>query len=106
MGSRLGDVEGQLSENTQIIKALVHRTDELDAKFDGLLHTVVTKEAIASMATKDDLAHLVTKEDLTKIEARLDRIEQNQLTQGESINILALRQLQQDSEIALLKKAK
>ncbi len=29
------EIKGQLDENTQIIKALLHRTEELDAKFDG-----------------------------------------------------------------------
>jgi hypothetical protein len=85
---RLESIEVQQRENTDIVKALIHRTDELDAKFDGLLLTTATKESI------------------DQIDKKLDIITQLQLTQGESINILALRQLQQESEIALLKKAK
>lgn len=53
--SELSAVKGQLDENTQIIKVLMHRTEELDAKFDGLLHTAATKDAIAKLATKEDL---------------------------------------------------
>lgn len=49
------NIEIQLNENTQIIKALIHRTEELDAKFDGLLHNTATKEALDKLATKDDI---------------------------------------------------
>lgn len=35
----MAEVKGQTRENTDMLKALIHRTDELDAKFDGLLHT-------------------------------------------------------------------
>ena len=55
---RLDNLEGQVSENTNFIKALLHRTDELDAKFDGLLHTTLTKDAISHLATKEDIAAL------------------------------------------------
>jgi len=46
------NIKGQLDENTQIIKALIHRSDELDAKYDCLLHTTATRDSI------DDLRHL------------------------------------------------
>ena len=55
---RMSNVEGQLSENTGYIKALLHRTEELDAKFDGLLNTSVTKECLAGLADKSDIARL------------------------------------------------
>ena len=32
-----------------------HRTDELDAKFDGLLHASATRDSIASLNSKFDL---------------------------------------------------
>lgn len=86
--NRLGDVEGQLSETNQIVRALMHRTDELDAKYDGLLHTAATRESV------------------DRLEAKIDRILATQATQGESINILALRQLQTEAEVSGLKKAK
>lgn len=50
------NIEIQLTENTQIIKALMHRTEELDAKFGGLMHNTVTKEALDKLATKKDIA--------------------------------------------------
>lgn len=55
---RMSNVEGQLSENTGYIKALLHRTEELDAKFDGLLNTSVTKDCLAGLADKSDIARL------------------------------------------------
>ena len=58
---RLDNLEGQVRENTDFIKAVLHRTDELDAKFDGLLHTTLTKDAISHLATKDDVASLDVK---------------------------------------------
>lgn len=59
--NRLDNLEGQVRENTDFIKAILHRTDELDAKFDGLLHTTLTKDAISHLATKDDVASLDVK---------------------------------------------
>jgi hypothetical protein len=61
---QLGEVKGQLDENTQFIKLLLHRTEEFDAKFDGLLHTTVTKDTIAHLATKEDIAALDSKIDV------------------------------------------
>ena len=83
---KMTGIESQLRENTDIIKAIVHRTDELDAKFDGLT---------VNMA-----------KGFERVEERLEKIEQIQVTQGESINILAMRQFQNDTDIAALKKAK
>lgn len=84
----ISEVKSKLKENTDIIKALIHRTEELDAKYDDLLHTTATKEVIE------------------RLESKMDKMLANQATQGESINILALRQLQAESEINALKKAK
>jgi len=81
----MSEVKGELKENTDLINALMHRTEELDAKHDGLLHTTSTKESIE------------------RLEAKIDKILATQITQGESINILALRQLQTEAEIAALK---
>lgn len=52
---RLENVEGQVKENNVFIQALIHRTDELEAKFDGLLHTTATKDSINTLNTKFDL---------------------------------------------------
>ena len=51
----LSNINSQLNENTQIVKALLHRSDELDAKYDCLLHTTATKDAITSLDTKFDI---------------------------------------------------
>jgi len=59
--NRLDNLEGQVRENTDVIKALLHRTGELDAKFDGLLHTTLTKDAISHLASKDDIVSLDVK---------------------------------------------
>lgn len=59
--NRLDNLEGQMQENTDFVKALLHRTDELDAKFDGLLHATLTKDAISHLATKEDIASLDVK---------------------------------------------
>ena len=59
--NRLDNLEGQVKENTDFIKAVLHRTDELDAKFDGLLHTTLTKDAICHLATKEDIVSLDVK---------------------------------------------
>lgn len=43
------------------VKALLHRTEEIDTKFDGLLHTAITKDALSNLATKEDIANLNNK---------------------------------------------
>jgi chromosome segregation ATPase len=45
-------IKDQLDENTQLICALLHRTEELDAKYDGLLNNTATKDAIANIDSK------------------------------------------------------
>ncbi len=52
---RLENLEGQVKENNSFIQALIHRTDELEAKFDGLLHTTATKDSITTLNSKFDL---------------------------------------------------
>ena len=42
-------LQGQTIENTDMIKALVHRVDELDAKFDGLLVNTASKESVENI---------------------------------------------------------
>lgn len=55
---KIENLEGQVSENSSYIRALLHRTEEMSAQFDALLHTTVTKEALAGLATKEDIADL------------------------------------------------
>lgn len=85
--NRLNNVESQLSETNQIVKALMHRTEELDAKYDNLLNVTATRDSVV------------------RLEIKIDKILATQITQGESINILAIRQLQVEADIAALKKA-
>ena len=47
-------IKGQQSENSNYIQALLHRSEELDAKFDGLLHTTASKDAFKSLDAKLD----------------------------------------------------
>lgn len=61
MLNRLDNIEGQVKESNGFIQALLHRTDELDAKFDGLLHATLTKDAISHLATKEDISSLDVK---------------------------------------------
>ena len=58
---KVDDIKGQQDEDTRLISALMHRTEKLDAKFDGLLHNTLTKDAIADLATKEDIASLDAK---------------------------------------------
>jgi multidrug efflux pump subunit AcrA (membrane-fusion protein) len=88
LAARLENVEGQLSETNGIVKALIHNTEELNAKYDGLLNITASKEAV------------------DRIEKKVDKLIEIQVVQGESINILALRQLKTESEIEALKKAR
>jgi len=52
---RIDNLEGQVKENNDFIQALIHRTDELEAKFDGLLHTTATKDSIITLNSKFDV---------------------------------------------------
>jgi len=49
------EIKGQLNENTEMIKALVHWTEELDAKYENLLHSTATKDSIVNLDSKFDL---------------------------------------------------
>ncbi|MDU4959245.1 MAG: hypothetical protein E6X17_01075 [Sporomusaceae bacterium] len=80
---------------------------------------MATKEEIAKLATKEEIAKLDAKVEqygqiqqddvkglLELMDKKLDQLSANQITQGESINILALRQLQIESQFAALQKVK
>ena len=40
----------------EMAKTRLHRTEESDAKFDGLLHTTVTRDMITQPTTKDEVS--------------------------------------------------
>ena len=48
---------------------------------------------------------MATKESLAAVEAKIDRMTAIQTTQGESINLLAMKQFQTEVEVSQLKKA-
>lgn len=77
LNRRLNNVEGQLGENSAYIKALLHRSEELDAKFDGLLNSTATQESLAVLASKRDIAELDAKINV-KFEILNDRIYNNE----------------------------
>ena len=84
--NRLENVAGQLQENMVILRALEHRTEVLGAEFHGLLLNTATKDSVA------------------RLEAQIEQIASNQTIQGESVNIIAMRQLQVESEMNVLRK--
>lgn len=79
-------VKSQLDENTRIINVLLHRTEELDAKFDGLLLTTATKESIARLEAK-----MATKEDIDRL--------------AHDVNFLVRKAAEHDDDIRRLRKA-
>jgi len=83
--NQFSEVNTQLSETNQIVKALMHRTDELDAKFDGLLNTTVTKTALA--------------ESESRITLKLDRM-------AGDLSFLLRKAVDHDDEIRELRRAK
>ncbi len=87
--TQLGELEPikiQLDENTRIAKALLHRTEELDAKFDGLLLATATKESIARLEAK-----MASKEDIDRL--------------AHDVNFLVRKAAEHDEDIRRLRKA-
>jgi chromosome segregation ATPase len=82
----MADVKGQLTENTDFIKALLHQTAELDAKFDGLLSTTATKEAVQRIEGK-----MATKKGLSAL--------------AEDVNFMVRKIIDHDDAIRILQKA-
>lgn len=46
------EIRTQQHENSEFIQALLHRTEELDAKLDGLAINTASKEAVADLDAK------------------------------------------------------
>lgn len=53
--TRLDAIETQQHENTDFIQALLHQTEELNAKYDGLLNITVSNESFAKLEKKIDV---------------------------------------------------
>jgi hypothetical protein len=85
-------------------------------KLKNIEANMVTKDelaaAIAKLPTREELHHAIAEQQkdimamLEIMDKKLNTIQETQVVQGESVNILAMRQLQSESEIAALKKAK
>lgn len=85
-------MQQQLDENTQMLKAILHRQDETDAKLDNLsldvhkLHGIVTANTQKLDALNDDVA------ELKKVENK----------QESTLNILSRRSLEQEEMLRRL----
>ncbi|MBU2699082.1 hypothetical protein Ga0466249_000161 [Sporomusaceae bacterium BoRhaA] len=62
--ARLERIEGQLDENTQLIRGLMHNVETLGVEVDGLKVTTLTKESIAHLATKEDIVAIANVQQL------------------------------------------
>ena len=81
------------------------RLDKLEKRMDEIQNGVQVKNNIRT-SFDDVSSKMVTQEELERLENFVNKLAAIQVTQGESISILALRQLQTESEVAVLKKAK
>jgi len=98
---RVDEVESTLTERIDKVEsALTKRIDEVESTLTAKVDALDTKVERYGQSQQDDVKAL-----LELMDKKLDRISENQIIQGESINILALRQLQTESELAALKKA-
>ncbi|EAX47462.1 conserved hypothetical protein [Thermosinus carboxydivorans Nor1] len=120
------NMQSMQKELTAIRREMATKDDiaRLDAKIDAVKSEL--KADIAALDAKveqygyiqqQDVYHLLqhidkkldnvaTKDDMCRLEAKIDKIIATQTIQGESINILAMRQLHTESELAAFKQAK
>lgn len=89
INTRLSSVETNMATKEDIVK-LEQRFDQLDDKLEKDVHEVLKR----------------TYDKIEIVDKKLDSIAATQNVQGESINILAMRQLQTESEFATFRKAK
>jgi len=78
----------QQDENNRLIGALLHRTEEMDARFDGLLHNTASKESITDLSEQHNSMH-----------QRLDRMAMD-------VNFLVRKAAEHEADIFEFKKAK
>ena len=85
--------------NEEFQRLVLEKLDKLEKKMD---------QAKDNLGTSFDnvSSRVVTREELECLEKVVNKLAATQTTQGESINILALRQLQTEADVATLKKAK
>lgn len=83
MGTRV-----QQDENNRLIAALLHRTEEMDARFDALLHNTASKEMTTEISQQQHMIH-----------HRLDRIAMD-------VNFLVRKAAEHEADIFEFKKVK
>ncbi|MEN6414335.1 MAG: hypothetical protein ABFC84_16480 [Veillonellales bacterium] len=94
----------------ELLELLLKKFSGVEEQLSGIDKRLSNVES--NMATKADITKLDAKIDkdvisiLQLADKKIDKIASTQAVQGESINILAMRQLQTESEVAALKKAK
>ncbi len=92
---KIDAVETKLTEKIDAVET------KLNAKIDAVETRLTEKIEYYGQIQQDDVKGI-----LELMNNKLDRVVANQATQGESINILALRQLQLEAKVAALEKAK
>lgn len=102
--------------NEEFQKLVLEKLVGLEKRYDALEKNMVTKsdlaEAVQKLPTRDELHQVIAEQqkDVTAMleimDKKLTAIMETQIVQGESINILALQQLQTAAEVSALKKAK
>lgn len=90
----------------ELLELLIQKVEKIESN----MATMASKDDIASLNDKIDKLASSGQQDvmamLQVMDKKLTTIQETQVVQGESINILAMRQLQTDAEVAALKKAK
>ena len=101
------DTKSSIEELRQDTKSSI---EELHQEIKEIKENMATKADIATLDVKIEQYGQVQQQDvyhlIELINRKTDSIIATQTTQGESINILAMRQLQSEAEVAALKKAK
>lgn len=95
------DTKASIEELRQEISNVKTELTETKAELKADIAALDTKVEQYGQIQQQDVYHL-----LKHIDKKTDSIMATQTTQGESINILAMRQLQLEADVAALKKAK
>ena len=78
----------QQNEHSQLLAALLHRAEEMDARFDGLLHNTASKEMVTEVSQQQAAIH-----------QRLDRMAMD-------VNFLVRKAAEHEADIFEFKKVK
>lgn len=75
-------------------------------KVTNIESQMATKEDVKNLKDTDQSIIELIQQSYRDLDKKIDNVLTTQTTQGESVNILALRQLQTESELSAWKKAK